>query len=250
MNKIILWEKLKAFLTHLSISLVVIGGFSLFVIFVLYTPTVLKLEGGYEIAMIIFLVDISLGPILTAVVYRKGKKGMKGDLVLIALLQVSAFLYGAHALYSQRPSYIAYTVDLLKIVPASQIELAKLSDSRLMPSSLKGPKWVFVEKPTGEKGQEALLTAIATGRDIDLFPEFYRDYDDNLDSIRAKARVMDKIKRDRNLVVSALNALLEPKKIKQDNVVMLPILGRDNEMTAVLDKRTLKLIGYIDVIIQ
>jgi len=55
-------------------------------ILVWYPPPLFQLLGGFELLLLIVAVDIALGPLLTLVVFKSGKKRLKFDLSVIALL--------------------------------------------------------------------------------------------------------------------------------------------------------------------
>src|SRR5207237_5351990 len=81
--------------THLLIS-VLIGLAMLLLMLELWYPSPLfEAAGGNGLFLIVVGVDIVIGPLITLVIFKRGKPGLKLDLALIAVLQLAALTYGA-----------------------------------------------------------------------------------------------------------------------------------------------------------
>ena len=78
-----------AFLTHLILSGLV-AVFTVIIVFFIWYPDPLdKATGVTEIFLMLLAIDIVIGPMMTFVVYQRGKAGLKLDLSIIATLQLS-----------------------------------------------------------------------------------------------------------------------------------------------------------------
>lgn len=95
-------ERLCAGGIHFILSLIVVFLFWLVARFSLY-PGVLSAFGLYDGFVILFVVDLILGPLLTILIYDIRKKSLKFDLCVIVSLQLCAFIFGASLVYSQKP---------------------------------------------------------------------------------------------------------------------------------------------------
>src|SRR6187402_1763816 len=96
----------KAAAIHLSIS-ASIGLLAAALIFgVWYPPPYSKATGADELVLLLMGVDIVLGPMLTLVVFRSGKKSLRLDLTVIAIMQTCALLYGMSVVVRARPVFI------------------------------------------------------------------------------------------------------------------------------------------------
>ena len=134
--------KLKAALIHFAISLVVVFSFILFLYGVWY-KNLFFVSGVIEPLKLLILVDVVLGPLLTFLVYKKGKKTLKMDLSLIVLLQLSAFAYGAYTIYSGKPSWVIYNGNQFELVYEREVgnQLAHL----VKPSWLENPHYGLIK---------------------------------------------------------------------------------------------------------
>jgi len=72
-------QRLIAFLVHLIISIVVAIAAVGLVFFVLYPATLHTAVGVTGIFLLLLMVGVCLGPLLTAVIYKKGKITLKID---------------------------------------------------------------------------------------------------------------------------------------------------------------------------
>lgn len=101
-------QKLLATAVHLLVSVACVGALLLLVTQVWYPDYLFRTDGGRQGLRIVILVDLVLGPLLTFVVFRRGKKGLVLDLTLIAIMQLSALLGGGWLVYSERPLLLVF----------------------------------------------------------------------------------------------------------------------------------------------
>jgi hypothetical protein len=98
----------RAFFVHLSISAAVVAV-ALGLIFGLwYRPPFSYVQDVYGVAATLIGVDLIIGPLLTFILYKPGKKGLKFDLAMVALMQVAALAYGMKVCVESRPVYAVY----------------------------------------------------------------------------------------------------------------------------------------------
>ena len=110
----------------------------------------------YDPKMPVFIligVDLVLGPLLTLIVYKQGKPGLKFDLSFIAAVQVAALIYGSYTLHSERPHFLVFAIDRVTLVALSGI------DESSMPLGAKmadmGQEFFYYENMEGGHGGTA-----------------------------------------------------------------------------------------------
>lgn len=98
-------RRLKASGTHLLISLVMFTIIVSGLIYFCYPWPYYKINGLWQGLRITASVDLILGPLLTMIIFTPGKslRALRFDLVMIALVQLAALIYGVVTLYAQRP---------------------------------------------------------------------------------------------------------------------------------------------------
>lgn len=131
-------KRLKFFLSHLSISLLI----ALFVIglvfFIWYSSPLAKAVGVTHIFLMMLAIDVVIGPILGLLVYKEGKKSLKFDLTVIILLQLSALFYGVYSIEQGRPAWLVYNADRFELVRKNEIVM---ENPTLVQSQFKQISW-------------------------------------------------------------------------------------------------------------
>ena len=131
---------------HLGFSALLVGLVLLFS-FLFWTPLpYFWISGAFFIVGLLVLIDLCLGPLLTTIIFKSGKKGLKMDLILIAIVQTIALLYGAHTLYSGRIAYLVFNGNFFVMLKASEIDSNALKDAKpeYQHTPSLGFKWIGV----------------------------------------------------------------------------------------------------------
>lgn len=113
-------NRLKAFLVHMSISLILFLGVMAVVYFYWFPGWLIKV-GALQGIVIVALVDLVLGPVLTFIVFNPKKKSLKLDLSVIVLIQLLGLGYGLVQLESQRVVAQVLMDDQLHIVHKAEM---------------------------------------------------------------------------------------------------------------------------------
>lgn len=83
-------------------SFVFIAILTLVALFFWYSPHLWR-YGAEQGLKIVVLVDLVLGPVLTFIVFKKGKQKLLFDLSVIFAIQIACLLYGANLIVNERP---------------------------------------------------------------------------------------------------------------------------------------------------
>ncbi|MGV6809450.1 MAG: TfpX/TfpZ family type IV pilin accessory protein [bacterium] len=239
-------EKIKPFLIHLAISFVISLSFLLFIITVWFPHDFMTLTGINHIALMIIGIDVILGPLLTFIVYNVKKKHLWFDLTFIALLQASAFAYGAYTIYQGHPVYITFNADRFTLVSARDAtpEKAKFKEYKI--STFGKPKLAYAESPTNTEERNTFLFSVLfqNAPDLDSRVDYYKPYQANIDKILAKSLLAEHLfKQDQH------QALLKPylNDYTLESLAFLPIQGKEAFMIYVLDRKTAQPLGTINL---
>jgi len=93
---------------HFLISLAIFVVLAYIILFHWYPDYFFAIDGGWEGMRIIIGVDLILGPMLTLVVFKAGKPGLKFDLSAIGTLQAVCLVAGLVIVYTERPIFFVY----------------------------------------------------------------------------------------------------------------------------------------------
>jgi hypothetical protein len=164
---------------HLALSVAILGLVSTVLVWRWYPPSLFHTVNAGRLLATIAGTHLTLGPLLTLVVYKQGKKYLKFDLAIIALLQLAALVYGLHAVWLSRPVYLVAVVDRFELVFANELAPADLQNAperyRTLPWA--GTETISAPLPADRKRKEDLLfQTLETGRDIQLLPSYYMPY--------------------------------------------------------------------------
>ncbi len=134
------------FVSHLTVSVTVIGIF-LAIVFLLWYPSPLAVAMKViPIIAMMVMIDVFVGPIFGFLVYKTGKKTLKMDLAIIIMIQIAAFAYGAYSIYQGRPMWIVHHATTFSVV--RQVDLVN-SQFAVAPS-WTAPKFVSYSPKTGD----------------------------------------------------------------------------------------------------
>jgi hypothetical protein len=183
--------RVRAALIHLALSATVAALVFLPLYFFWYPDVLFESAGGRDLFFLIVSVDVTIGPVVTLIIYVPGKRGLLFDLVVIAILQSSALSYGVWVLFESRPVYIAYVLDRYELVRANGFpdgELAKGHKAGYDQLSWTGPKLVGVMLPTDPDESFKLGLSGMGGVDAQYYPRYYVPYDAVRDQVKAKGQ--------------------------------------------------------------
>ena len=186
----------KAGAIHFSISLVVFLGLLSIILLLWYPGILFTVGGGWAGLQIVFAVDLILGPLLTLVVFKAGKPGLKFDLSCIAIFQVACMTAGMGIVYGERPIALVLAYDTFYLLDTE--ELVQYERDPELLKSIPGsyPKLIYVELPEGEIASDtAYLRSQFIGDPLYIQTENYRPFPDSASEIESVFRKEDSAKQ-------------------------------------------------------
>ncbi len=139
-----------AFAIHFSISLAVFLVLLAIILFVWYPGILFSIDGGWTGLRIIIGVDLVLGPLLTLIVFRAGKPGLKFDLTCIASAQVICMAAGMWIVYEERPIALVLAYDTIYSLASQEYEDLGKNPSVLNDYPGAYPKLIYTELPENQ----------------------------------------------------------------------------------------------------
>ncbi len=212
---------------HLAISAAIATAVLAVMLMVWYPPPLFEAEGGSGLLFILVGVDVVIGPLITLVIFKSGKPGLRFDLWTIAVLQSSALIYGCYVVSEVRPAFIVFVKDQFEIVSAVELapadmQQARRAEFRRLP--LTGPMLVAVEPPSDQKElQELLYLAIEKGRDMRHFPKYYVPYAEYQQKALARSRPLEQVRRSEPEIARIIEQYLADSGRKESDVRYLPL---------------------------
>jgi hypothetical protein len=224
---------------HLLISVGVAAGVLALMLGVWYGPTLFRAMGGALLALILIGVHLVMGPALTLVVFRSGKRGLKFDLAAIGLLQLAALLYGCYIIALARPAFIVFVKDQFQVVTVAELEpqsLAQAKYPQYRRAPWSGPELVYGEWPKDHEEQQQLLFAGLAGVDLQHFPKYYAPYEQGKDAILAKAQPLSSVRGTEPQAAKVIDEWLARSGVDAQNLRYLRLRARNAWVAVLIDR--------------
>jgi hypothetical protein len=224
---------------HLLIScgIGLIAGVLLFGVW--YPPPYFHAAGADVLVLLLVGVDLTLGPLLTFVVFKSGKWGLKFDLALIAIIQTVALVYGMSVVLRSRPVFLVSAVDRFMLVAASEIDSADLekgSKPEFRSLSWTGPRLAGTQMPGTWQERNKVLFSATAGKDIEEYPQYYVDYAAAAEGFLKKAKPLDQLPERNAETNERLATAIRKSGESQDHLVWVPIVARKENLVMLLDR--------------
>lgn len=235
--------RLRYFLSHLLIS-VLVAGISLFLIFGIWYPAPLhRALGVGELVILMLAIDVILGPLLTLVLAKEGKKGLKMDLVLIGMVQLSALFYGLYTVNEGRPVAIAFDINRFEIVINHTV---KGDGSRQMLQQYQNEQSTRIpvvsirpaknEEEQAKRMKDELENNIMTNAN----PALYESVAQNIDIIKQTMKPIDRFAK---LNGERADEILEQHPNADG---FLPLAGSAKTLTVLVDTKNKQFVAVVD----
>lgn len=242
-------SRYRAAAIHFAVSLAVVGGAFVLVYFLWYPGPLFGRAGGRDLFLVLALVDVTLGPIVTLIIFKPGKRGLKFDLATIAVLQLAALAYGTHVVYEARPVWIVFLKDRFDLIRANQLAESELAKAKppFDELSLTGPRFAAARIPTDPDEQFRIMITALAGIDVSSYPQHYRDYESGRGEVLAKARPVAELRRLNPGKEARVDALLAQTGRDPGEAAFLPLRAGKSDLSVIVDARTGEVLRIADL---
>lgn len=226
---------------HLLISAAIAAAVLTLMLLVWYPPPLFEAAGGNDLALILIGVDVVIGPLLTLIIFKPGKWGLKFDLVAIAVFQIAALLYGSHIIYLARPAFVVFVKDRFEVVSAVELKPERLAAARFdqfRTPPLTGPVLVGGAWPTTQAEQQMLLDANLAGEDLHHFPKYYVPYEASRAEVLAKADPLARVRKVEPAAARIIDEWLAGSGVQEQDVLHLRLRARHAWIAVLIDRQT------------
>jgi hypothetical protein len=144
-------------------------------------------EGVTTIFIMLLAIDVIVGPLLSLLVYKEGKKTLKMDLSIIVLVQILAMSYGVYVIAQSRPAWIVQAGWLFEVVPASAIDVddQEQANQSYKNNSWLQPEWIAVDDAKNPQNTLAAPQLMPTTyNDLSYAQQRLKQYAQPLESLR------------------------------------------------------------------
>lgn len=231
---------------HLLISLAVFAVLAWLVLFVWYPGFFYTIDGGWEGMRIIIAVDLVLGPLLTLIVFKAGKPGLKFDLAAIGMFQSICLAAGVYLVYNERPQFFVFYEKHFYSANADTYA----DYGQAVPDARKfadGAPAMVIAKVPSDPIEEAdyRLSLYRQGIPIWVHEQSYEPLAPNIDVILTQGFDLEKL-RERDSE-GKLDAWLARHGGSAEDYAFYPVRSRYLNPFIAIDRKTKKFAGVLDI---
>jgi hypothetical protein len=226
---------------HLLISIAIGSAVLGLLLLIWYPGPLFEAMGGMGLLFILLGVDVVLGPTITLIIFRQGKRGLKLDLAIIGAVQLAALLYGVHVMYLAHPAFIAFVKVQFQVATPAELEPERLAQAKypqFRHPPLGKPMWVAVDVPDDIPSRAELTSAVMAGLDVQHFPKYYVPYSERTKEILAASHPIAWIRKEEPETGKIIDAYLERSGKKEAEVRYLPLRAREAWIAVLIDPQT------------
>lgn len=217
-----------------------------------YQPPFFSALGGKRILLILLGVDVTLGPLITLLIFNplKSRKALRFDLSVIAVLQSAALIYGISVLFQARPVFVVFSEGSFDLITANMlskqdIEQAKYPAYRSLP--LTGPVYAYSEMPTDIKERNQLVFNAMTGKDLPQFPQYYMPYSEHGAIEGRAAKPISDLKQLNPKQAAQIDRSVQSSGRAESDIGYVPLRAKYQDQAVLLGKSDGKVLGLLDV---
>jgi len=244
--------RLKAFSIHLVISAAIAASVIALMLLLWYKPPFFSALGGKHILLILLGVDITLGPLITLIIFNrlKSRKALTFDLSVIAMLQAAALIYGLSVLFQARPVFVVFSEGSFDLVTANMLskhDIAQARNPAYRSLPLTGPVYVYSEMPADVKESNEVLFSLMAGKDLPQLPQYYMPYNEHrLVEGRAAKPLAELKKLNPGLIADIDNSVHASGRVESD-IGFVPLRAKFQDQAVLLGKSDGKVLALLEV---
>ncbi|GAB4185937.1 MAG: fimb protein [Wenzhouxiangellaceae bacterium] len=236
---------------HLLISAVIAATALIITFYLWYPHPLFEASGASFLLYVLVGVDVALGPLITLIIFKVGKPGLKFDLTFIAVAQVIALSYGMAVIADARPVFVVFAVDRFNAVPAHRVmeaSLGRVKNEDYAELSWTGPVLVAAELPTEREQRHELMFAALSGSDIETWPEYFVPYETQRDQVLARGWPLQRLWDRHPEQADELRQYLDEKGYSDGRELKyLPLVAARRDMAMVVDAETAEVLTALPV---
>lgn len=238
-------KRLKFFLCHLSISVLIALLVMGLVFFVWYPTPFATAVGVTHIFLMMLAIDVIVGPLLGLLVYKQGKKTLKFDLSVIIFIQISALLYGIYSIEQGRPAWLVYNVDRFELVRKNEIFDQNINQAKPQFQQVSWLKPQYVAANFAKDIQQRnndMFAEVLGGISLAQRPERYVDFAQAKEHIQKRAQSLELLPQYNDKAVVKNILAKYPKAtaflpMKASAVDMTVLINHKGEVVKIVDLR-------------
>lgn len=234
---------------HLVISLGIAALAAALVFGVWYPYPYRDISGGRDLFLLLMTVDVTLGPLMTLVVFNRAKPRpeLRRDLALVGLLQLAGLVYGLWSVCLARPVHLVFEIDRFRVVHAVDVPLKMIDkappDIDALP--LSGPTLLSVRPfKSSQEMADATLVALQ-GVALGARPDLWQSYPAAREQVLRAAKPIERLKTRFAPRAPEIDAVISRAGRQAADTVYVPLVGRKSFWTVFIDATTAEVVAFM-----
>lgn len=235
---------------HLALSAVIGASVVALMLALWYPRHYFAAMGGDTLILLLIGVDVVIGPLITLIIFNPKKKSLRFDLAVIALLQISALVYGCSVMFQARPVYSVFVIDRFEVIAANAVvdESREKAAPEFRALPLTGPKIVGARQPEDPKRQaDIVMSAGNGGPDLANFPDLYLPYAQIRQDAARVAKPLAELAKRQPQDAPAIQSFIAGSGRTADAIGFVPMTARIRDMAMVVDRSSGDVVGILPV---
>ena len=229
-------SKLRAAFKHLWPSVILLLVIGSLIVFAWYPGPFLQFSDATRFALLLIVIAALIGPALTGLVYKEGKRNLIFDISVIVIIQLTAVAWGTMAIYQNRPFFMVFTVNQFEVLTTRDIDINSVNDKRFLEKPIAGPILLYANMPVGEDFQKLLKEVMMEGKpDLQFRPEYWSLYGEKQTLAVDSSKPLNELRIMRPESVSAIDRLVKKHSADISDLNFIPVLYKNGQFAAILD---------------
>lgn len=246
------WKgRLRASGIHLGISLCIAALAAALVFGLWYPYPYREISGGRTLFMLVAGVDVIMGPLITLIIFNRAKprRELVMDFTVVGLLQVAALSYGLWTVFVARPVHLVFEYSRMSVVHAIDIDAGLLAKApvSLQKLPVTGPT-IIALRPFKDPAEQfdATMAAIG-GTSLSARSDLWQPYASSTEDILKESKPASDLHLRFANQAALIDRVIEGTGKPVTQLRYLPLVGRDNAWTVLLDATTAEPLGFIPI---
>ena len=244
-------DRSRASAIHLAISLTIALLAALLVFGMWYPYPYRELSGGRDLFLLVTAVDVVMGPLITLVIFNRAKsrRHLAMDFSVVALLQLAALSYGLFTVFIVRPVHLVFEYHRMAVVHAVDVDTKLLSQApaELQALPLTGPTPLSLRAFKTADEQFTSTLQAAQGLAQAAQPGLWQPYNMARADILKEAKPVIQLKSRFPNQAAEIDSAVAKSGVSADKLGYLPLLGRKDAWTVLIDSVNAQPVGYLPI---
>lgn len=234
---------------HLGISLAIAAIAAILVFGLWYPYPYREISGGRSLFLLVVCVDVVMGPLITFVIFNRAKprRELFTDIAVVVILQLAALSYGLWSVYVARPVHLVFEYNRLSVLHAVDIDAQLLlqAPKELQRLPVTGPTPIALRPFKNAQEQFDATVGALGGVPLAARSDLWQSYAQNTARILQEAKPATELRStfaDQAVLIE--HAIQETGK-PVEQLRSIPLVGRDNAWTVLLDATTAEPLAFI-----